>query len=185
MTNTITRRGVLAIVACAALARGGSAGGVTATDPLAMSVTDARSRRRLMLRDMMQDRTVVINFMFLGCGSACPMQSAVLAAAQRRLGARMGNEVRFLSITMNPLADTPSKLVEFGDLVGAGRGWHFLAGDFAQTQRLRSALGLGSAGIEAHPPAFLIGRAGRADWRRLNDGANPGHLIAAIDALRG
>ena len=53
-------------------------------------------------------RPVLLNFIFAGCGTTCPLQTAELAATLKGLPPRLRREVRHESITFDPQNDTPA-----------------------------------------------------------------------------
>lgn len=188
-TTVVTRRTVMSgISATACLAGAGPAlaasGSARAQSvrlidmPVTIAASGARSR---LVSGIMRDRVTVLNFMFLGCGSSCPQQSAILSRVQSILAGQMGRDVVFVSITMSPMTDTPSKLANYAENFLAGPGWHFVAGSFADTQRLREGFDATSGRIEDHPPVFAIGRADSVKWTTLFGAPRPAALKAAID----
>ena len=67
--------------------------------------------------DLVKNKTVVINFMYSGCGEICPANTAELAKINRLLGPRMGRDVIMLSLSIDPLHDTPQRLKQYWELV--------------------------------------------------------------------
>src|SRR5215213_9370248 len=63
--------------------------------------------------DLIKDRTVVIDVMFTRCTGACPVMSGTFAKLQDHLGDRLGKDVYLLSISVDPVNDTPAKLKEY------------------------------------------------------------------------
>jgi protein SCO1 len=88
---------------------------------------DGRSHR--LFTDLLQDRVVVVSAFFTSCLDSCPIAIAKLAELQSWLGKRLGDTVNFLSLTVDPVLDTPPILRVFADQVGAMPGWYFLTGD--------------------------------------------------------
>jgi protein SCO1/2 len=184
MTFSIDRRAFVAGTSSLLLTSGSAIAGAAvpaARFPIRlheMPVLDARSRRRgLLIRDFMRDRVTVLNFMFTGCSTICPMQAALLSAAQRLLAREMDARVVFTSVSIAPLTDTPEALVRFADAHRAGRGWHFLRGALDETQRFQEGVDSLAPRVEDHPPVIAIGRAGAPRWSRLY-GAPAPDLIA-------
>lgn len=70
----------------------------------------------------------VASFIFTSCPSICPRLTKRMATMQEAL---LGNEdVRFVSISVDPETDTPEKLSEFASKHGATSArWLFLTGD--------------------------------------------------------
>jgi len=185
----MTRRTVISGIAagtCLVAARPAlSASGIARTQtvrlidmPVTIAASGAQTR---LVSGIMRDRVVLLNFMFLGCGSSCPQQSAILSRVQSSLASQMGREVVFVSITMSPISDTPAKLAEYAGNFLAGPAWHFVSGSFADTQRLREGFDATSGRIEDHPPVFAIGKANASKWTILFGAPHPAALKAAID----
>ena len=58
--------------------------------------------------DLIKDKVVLINFIYTSCVDTCPMETAQLVQVQKVLGERLGNDVFFYSITIDPEHDTPA-----------------------------------------------------------------------------
>ena len=78
--------------------------------------------------DLIKGKIVAINLIYTTCKYACPLETARLAQVQRLLGDRMGRDVFFYSITIDPEHDTPAVLKEYAEKFDAGPGWMFLTG---------------------------------------------------------
>ena len=50
------------------------------------------------------------------------------AKIQEALGDRLGKDVHLISLTVDPETDTPSRLKEYAEKLGAKPGWHLLTG---------------------------------------------------------
>ncbi|HET7402452.1 MAG TPA: SCO family protein, partial [Usitatibacter sp.] len=92
------------------------------------TLTDQDGRRVRLKAEAMADRLVVIDFVYTTCTTTCPVQSALFATLQRRLGERVGRDVALVTVTVDPVRDTPPRLKELADRFGAGSGWTFLTG---------------------------------------------------------
>ena len=74
--------------------------------------------------------------------TACARRpSANLRKVQDLLGERMGRDIFFYSITLQPKKDTPTILKEYSDNFDIKPGWTFLTGKPADVEKLRRALG--------------------------------------------
>src|SRR5262245_34400333 len=98
--------------------------------------------------DLLENKVVVINFMYTSCPDVCPLETAKLAELQAILGDRVGQDVFLYSITIDPRIDTPSVLREYAARYGARPGWLFLTGAEDDITLLRRKLGLYIAEIE-------------------------------------
>jgi protein SCO1/2 len=89
----------------------------------------------------LQGRPVLLNFVFTGCSSTCPVQVHELAALHRALPGDVRGAVRFLSVTVDPAHDTPQSLTEFARRMGANLpGWRFATGVPAQVDVLTARM---------------------------------------------
>ena len=91
--------------------------------------------------DLVKGKTVIINLMFTGCGETCPANTAEMARINELLGPRMGRDIIMLSLSIDPVADTPQRLKQYWEVFGAKPGWLFLTGKPAEIDRLRRELG--------------------------------------------
>jgi len=96
---------------------------------------------------------------------------------QTLLGDRMGKDVFFYSISIDPERDTPAALKAFAEKYHAGPGWTFLTGTREDIDRLSKKLGLYSApdpeNKDGHMPALLIGNEATGQWIRGSALDNP------------
>ncbi len=91
--------------------------------------------------DLVKDKTVIINVTYTACGDICPASTAELAKVHELLGPRMGRDIVMLSLSIDPVADTPERLKQYWEAFGAKPGWLFLTGKPAEVDRLRRELG--------------------------------------------
>ncbi len=91
-------------------------------------VTTHAGARALFYDDLIAGRTVILHCMSIATEPAYRTVES-LARVQRLLGGRMGRDVFFYSLTVDPGRDTPRALREFAALQGAGPGWSFLTGE--------------------------------------------------------
>ncbi|HEY7747059.1 MAG TPA: SCO family protein [Aestuariivirgaceae bacterium] len=81
------------------------------------------------LRDF-RGKAVALTFIFASCTDTCPMLTDKMARVQDKLGADFGSKIVFISITVDPLRDTPQVLKDYANAYGANlNGWLFLTGD--------------------------------------------------------
>src|SRR6185295_5297039 len=106
--------------------------------------------------DLLKDRTVVIDVMFTACSGACPVMSGTFARIQDHLGDRLGKDVYLVSISVDPVNDTPAKLKEYAARFHARSGWYFLTGPKENVEEALRKLGQSVANREAHQNLFLI-----------------------------
>ncbi len=91
--------------------------------------------------DVMKGKILLIDFMFTGCDDVCPLATENLARVQELLGDRVGDEIRMVSISLQPEHDTPEVLAAYAKEHGVGPGWLFLTGRKDDIELLRHRLG--------------------------------------------
>jgi protein SCO1 len=75
-----------------------------------LSFTDHLGRQQ-SLRRWLTGHVTAVQTVFAGCSSVCPIQGALFAASQRRLsGQSLRTPVRWLSMSIDPLGDSPDSL---------------------------------------------------------------------------
>ena len=75
-----------------------------------------------------QGKVIMLGFMYTNCKDEfCPLMTSHFKAIQEDLGSLLGTKVLLLSITLDPLYDTPTVLKDYALLWGANlSGWYFL-----------------------------------------------------------
>jgi protein SCO1/2 len=91
--------------------------------------------------DLIKNKTVMINFMYVRCGDICPGMTANLKRVQKELGDRVGRDIFMYSISLEPEQDTPEALKGYAELFHVKPGWTFLTGKKADIEQLRKHLG--------------------------------------------
>lgn len=87
-------------------------------------------------------KVVLMNFIYSDCGDSCASLKE-LKILQRALGGRMGKDVIFVSVTLDPERDTPQVLNSLGRQLAIDfTQWKFLTGRSADIQSLVEAYGI-------------------------------------------
>jgi protein SCO1 len=127
--------------------------------------------------DLIKGKIVAVNLIYTTCQYACPLETARLAQVQRLIGDRMGRDVFFYSITIDPARDTPAVLNAYAEEYGAGPGWLFLTGKADDIELLSRKLGLYSEpnpeAKDGHTATLLIGNEATGQWVRGSALDNP------------
>ena len=96
---------------------------------------------RAFALSQLRGRTVLLSFVYTGCSSLCPLLTRQLVQAQRSLTPGARARMRFLSVSVDPLSDTPAALKRFALAMGADlSGWTFATGSHAEIERLTQRL---------------------------------------------
>jgi len=142
---------------------------------------DQNGRKLHFYTDLVKGHTVAINFIFTTCTTICPPLGATFARVQKELGDKVGRDVRFISISVDPATDTPERLKAWGEKFHAGEGWTFVTGNKPEVDELLRALGASSARREDHSPTVLIGNDAHGNWTRTYGLANTTKLVQIIN----
>ena len=134
--------------------------------------------------DLVKGKIVAIDLIYTTCKYACPLETARLAQVQRLLGDRMGRDVFFYSITIDPDHDTPAVLAEYAEKYHAGPGWLFLTGAKGDIELIGRKLGLYTGpdprNPDGHVPYLLVGNQATGQWMRNSAVDNPKFIARTI-----
>lgn len=132
--------------------------------------------------DLVKGRKVAINFIFTSCTSVCSPMTATFRAVQQELKARKRDDVHLISVSVDPLTDTPETLAAFGRKFGAEAGWTFVTGSRKSIDDILKAFAIGTGDPDDHAPlVYLSDESGRT-WTRSSGLAAP---LAIVDRLVG
>jgi protein SCO1 len=74
-------------------------------------------------------KVVAVSFIYTGCPDICPLLTQKMVDVQDALGALLGDKIAFVSISLDPVRDTPDVLKDYAQFWGAKpEGWSFLTG---------------------------------------------------------
>jgi protein SCO1/2 len=123
---------------------------------------------------------VVLNFVFTSCSAICPIQGRVFAELQGKAGPGL----RLVSISIDPLNDTPQRLRDYARQIGARSGWRFYTGTPDTSAAAERAFDVYRGNKMNHAPVtFVRARAG-APWQRVDGLASADQLLAALRERR-
>lgn len=125
--------------------------------------------------DVIKDKVVVINFIYTYCPDTCPLETAQLVKVQNIMGDRLGKDVFFYSISIDPERDSPEVLKDYRDKFKAR--WTFLTGKESDIIQLRKKLGLYieeiQDGSNNHNVNMIIGNQATGRWMKRSPFENP------------
>jgi protein SCO1/2 len=134
--------------------------------PFALTTQNDKPLELADLRGMV----VLVNFVFTTCNGTCPATTSRLggvAAELKRQGLLEKDQVRLVSITLDPKRDTPKALRRYRDLYDIqGDHWSFLTSTEAEVGKVMAAWGMWAKpaknGQLDHPSrVFLLDARGR------------------------
>lgn len=139
--------------------------------------------------DLIKGKVVAIELMYTNCRYSCPLETARLVQLQKLLAERMGKEVFFYSITIEPQRDTPEVLKAYAEKYHVGPGWTFLTGKEADIKLISKNLGLDKLpnpdDPDGHTPSLLIGNDATGLWMRNSALDNTKFLAIKIEQMIG
>ena len=139
--------------------------------------------------DLLKGKSVAINVMYTSCRDEFPLETARMVQLQRLLGERVGRDIFFYSITIDPKRDKPEVLKAYAQKYGVGPGWLFLTGNEEDIKLATKKLGLSrvrdSASKDGHSASLMVGNEPSGLWMRNSAVDNPQFLATTIGNLLG
>ncbi|MCZ6727230.1 MAG: SCO family protein [Acidobacteria bacterium] len=131
--------------------------------------------------DLVADKVVAITFISTTCRTACPAMAIMFSELQELLGEAAGRDVHLISISADPVTDTPARLEEWGDRFRAGPGWTLLTGGEKEIGLILKALKGPTSHVEDHYALVLYGSDRSGDWIHSY---NPPSASRLVERLR-
>lgn len=149
-------------------------------------LVDQHHRRHRFWSDLLAPpgivRVVLLHPLFTSCSSACPLIVQRLLALRAELDESRRHELTILSLSVDPLTDTPEQLQAFALRHGVTvDNWFLLGGAQADIERVTRRLGLWTDNPEEHATTLIAGRPQRAHWTRLRPDADARALARQLD----
>jgi cytochrome oxidase Cu insertion factor (SCO1/SenC/PrrC family)/mono/diheme cytochrome c family protein len=142
-------------------------------------LTDQFGRKHRFFDDLVKGKVVAINTFFTSCSASCGLETARMREVQLLLGDRVGKDVFFYSITIDPLTDTPEEMKKYAERYHAGPGWLFLTGNAKEIEQIRRKIGLfddedlKNPNPNDHRLHSVIGNQKTGRWMRASPFENP------------
>ena len=136
------------------------------------------------------NKVVVFNMIYTACQNICPPNTANLIQVQKLLGNRMGRDIFFFSITLQPEVDKPRDLHAYARQYGLAPGWTLLTGDRRDVDTVRKTLGFVDADpvvdtlLERHTGMLRIGNADIDRWSMMPSLLRPQQIARSITSMK-
>jgi protein SCO1/2 len=145
-----------------------------------ITVYDQNGKRLNFYTDLVKGKVVAINFIFTTCTTICPPLTATFRRVQQTLKEQTDRDVQLISISVDPVIDTPERLRDFAAKFKAGPGWAFVTGDKFEIDSLLRALGAAVSNKNDHTPMILVGNDTIGYWTRTYGLSSPTTLTKVI-----
>ena len=147
-------------------------------------LVDQNGRDLKFVGDVIGDNIVVMDFVYTTCTTICPVLSALFTQVQSQLGDAVGDEVTLVSMSVDPVRDTPQRLNAYSAKHRAGEGWLWLTGEKGDVEDVLTGLGAYTPSFEDHPSMVLIGDGRTGEWKRLFGFPKPDRIVQIVNELR-
>ncbi len=144
---------------------------------------DQNGKKLRFHTDLVKGKVVVINFVYTSCTYLCTRIGESTARLQTALGDRVGRDVYIISVSTDPVTDTPEKLKAWAARLKAKDGWTLVTGEKAEMDRLLKVLTGDPTGLKTHSPLLLIGNEATNVWTESYAFENPARLIEQINRV--
>ena len=148
-----------------------------------VELVDQDGKKVHFYSDVLKGKTVVVNAFFTTCTSVCPPMNRNMQKIQEALGDRVGRDVFFVSITVDPEVDTPEKLKKYAQSFHAGPGWMFLTGKKENLDWALYKLGQYVEKKDDHTTVFIIGNETTGLWKKAFGMANIAELVQVVESV--
>ena len=146
-----------------------------------VELIDQDGRKLRFYTDVLKGKIVAINTFFTTCTSICPPMNRNFEKMQESLGNRLGKDVFLVSISVDPVTDTPTRLKEYGKRFHAKPGWLFLTGKKENVDWALYKLGQYVEKPDEHTSIFIIANEPKGLWKKAFGLAKAEELIKILD----
>ncbi|HSN52987.1 MAG TPA: SCO family protein [Woeseiaceae bacterium] len=191
--NLLARSAALAamfIIASAPVAAGNAPADKAAAEAKArdyfsnVELVDQDGRSLKFYDEVLKDNIVVISFIFTNCQSACPLMTRNLTMIRDMLREDERRAIQFVSISIDPLRDTPAAMKEFAQKHEADNGgWLWLTGRPDDVNFVTKRLGTYTDDPEMHTTTLLAANVPNAHWTKIEPNVPPNGVVARLRLL--
>jgi protein SCO1/2 len=196
------RKQSLRVVAARVIEDPGTAGRSGTLEPagFARAVAEAQPAPDFALTDQdgrpvslasLRGHVLLLDFIYTHCPGPCPILTGRHVAVQRALPPELAEQVRFVSISLDPARDTPEAMRAYASARGADLArWSFLTGEQDVVVDVLERYGVGAkpgknGEIDHLVITYLIDAEGRIARRFGGLEHRTETLVAALDAVAG
>jgi cytochrome oxidase Cu insertion factor (SCO1/SenC/PrrC family) len=147
--------------------------------PPSVSLWDQDGKKVLLPTVLNDGRPLLVNFVFTSCTAICPMLGHLLGEVSRRLGTH-ADAVHLVSISIDPEHDSPDRLRDYAQHLGAGPNWTFYTSTLGDSIKIQKAFGVYRGDKMNHLPVILVRSRPDGGWIRLEGFTSPARLLEVL-----
>lgn len=150
-----------------------------------VALVDQNGKSVRLEKDLVSNKIVVMSFIYTSCSTVCPVVSSIMGKVQQQLGARVGQEVQLVSISIDPQRDDAKRLNDYARAFQKGPGWSWLTGSPQSVNETLKGLGSFSGDFKNHQPLILVGDGNSRHWTRYYGFTDPAVLTREVEKISG
>ena len=131
--------------------------------------------------DVLKGKVVILNTFFTTCISVCPPMNRNLEKIQEALGDRLGKDAFIVSMSVDPVVDTPPRLKDYSRRFHARPGWIFLTGTKENVDWALYKLGQYVETRDDHTTIIIIGNEPKGLWKKAMGLAKADELMTIVE----
>ena len=147
-----------------------------------IEVVDQSNKPLKFYDDLIKNKIVAINFVFTACTSSCSLSTAIFRQVQKKLGKQ---KQQLITVTVDPVNDTPERLLTFSKKFNAAPGWEFITGERQVISELLKNLGVYTADRDKHSTVVIVGNDTKHRWTRLYGLPQADEITSALKDIAG
>jgi protein SCO1 len=148
-----------------------------------VQLVNQNGEKMRLYSDLLQGKIVIINSFFATCQGACLPLNRNLQKVQQALGDRIGKGVNIISISVDPVVDTPASLKEYAKKLNSKPGWYFLTGDKQNVDLALKKIGQFVDNKQDHLNIFIIGNERTGLWKKAFGLSNSDELVKVVESV--
>jgi len=149
-----------------------------------IELIDQNGQRLAFYDDVLKGNIVVISFIFTNCQGACPLMTRNLTMIRDMLPSNVRDEIQFISISLDPVRDTPAAMKEFAQTHDADQErWLWLTGQPDNVNLITKKLGSYTDELEAHTTTLIAANVRDAHWTKIAPNVPPRGVVERLRML--
>lgn len=148
---------------------------------LDLELTNQQGKTARFRSDVIGDRIVVLDNIYTNCTTICPILTTTMVNVYSRIGERAGKEVSLVSLSVDPVTDTPQRLRAYARRHKAA--WNLWTGPKPAMDQVLKGLGIYTPDYIDHPSSILVGDGRTGEWTRFYGFASPEQIASRVDEL--